>query len=84
MPPQKETSLKPPPFLEVLVPRKDRERSYICLLGVSILPLSEIVSIGFWNCSGIVVFLLFFFIIKFRLFLNVLEESLQKKQTNKY
>jgi len=40
------TSLTPPPFIEVSVPRES-ERSCICVLGVSILPLSTILIFGF-------------------------------------
>jgi len=41
------TSLAPPHFIEVLVPRQESELSCVCVLGVSSLSLSMIVAIGF-------------------------------------
>ena len=63
--------LTPPLVIEVPVPGQESERSYICMLGVSILPLSVILELFgqcgifgivrtmwyFWNCSDNVVFL---------------------------
>ena len=52
------TSLTLPLFIEVSVPRQESERSCVCVLGASILPLSMIYfSIGFLKCSDSVVFL---------------------------
>jgi hypothetical protein len=53
-------NLTPPLFTERSVPRQESERSCICVLGVSILPLSIIFPIGFWKCSdsGILYFIL--------------------------
>jgi hypothetical protein len=57
------TSLTPPLFIEVSVPRDESERSCICVLGVSILLLFlRFFSIGFLNCSFGVVFFVFHFI----------------------
>jgi len=43
------TSLTPPSFIEVPVPSQESERSYmyICVLGLSILPLSMIIRLDF-------------------------------------
>ena len=43
------TSLTPQLFIEVLVPNQESERSCICVLGVSILPLSIIFLLDFRN-----------------------------------
>ena len=57
-------SLIPPLFIEVPVPRQEGVRSCICVLRVSILPLSAILIRilelfqqcgSFWNCSNSVV-----------------------------
>jgi hypothetical protein len=45
----------------VPVPIQENEKSCICVLGVSILPLSMIFFIRFWKCSEIVVFFVFSF-----------------------
>ena len=47
------------------------KRSCIYVKGVSVLPLSTIlISIGFWNCSDGVVFIVFHFITTFNNFFN--------------
>ena len=51
------TSLTLPLFIEVSVPSQESEWSCICVLGVSIWPLSMILSIECWNCSDSVVVL---------------------------
>ena len=67
------TSLAPPPFIEVPVPRQECEQSCICTLWVSILPLSTILLLDFgtvptvwyycfsrfWNCTDSLVLLFF-------------------------
>ena len=52
---------KTPPlvFIEVSVPRHESEWSCIFALGVSILLLFKIFSVGFWNCFDSVVFFVF-------------------------
>ena len=55
------TSLTPPLFTKVRVPRQESDRSCICVLGVFILPLFCNFDIWFWNCSESVVFLMFLF-----------------------
>ena len=57
------TSLTSPLYTDVRVPSKYSTRSYICVLGVSILPLSTIFPNEFGNCSDIVVNLLFFIVL---------------------
>jgi hypothetical protein len=55
------TSLTLPLFMEVPVPIQEHERSCICVLGVSILPLSTILIFDFCNRSeSVVCFLLHF------------------------
>ena len=51
-----ETSLTPSLFIEVSVPSPVSEWSYICVLGVWILPLLYDFSILFWNCTYSVIF----------------------------
>ena len=51
------SSLISPFFLEVSVPSQESEWSCIYVLGVSIWPLSMILSIECWNCSDSVVVL---------------------------
>ena len=46
-------------FIEVPVPRHESEWSCIFVLGVSILPLFKIFSVGFWKCFDSVVFFVF-------------------------
>jgi len=55
-------NLTPPLFIEVPVPSQESERLCICVLAVSILPLSSIVFIDFWKCSDSVVFFVLHFI----------------------
>ena len=57
------TSLIPPLFIEVLVLSQKSKRSCICVLWVSILPLSTIFGLdsGFWNCSESTVYFVFHF-----------------------
>ena len=51
------TSLTPPPlYNEVHVPSQESNRSCICALGISILTISTICFIEFWNCSDSVVY----------------------------
>ena len=50
------------------LPIKESQRLCICLLGISILYLS----IGFWNCSDNVVFVVFHFIINYTTKINQL------------
>jgi len=48
--------------MEVPVPSKESEWSCICVIGVSVVPLSTIlISIRCWNCSDSVVFFVFSF-----------------------
>jgi hypothetical protein len=47
----KTNSLTPSLFIEVPVPSQQSEWSCICVLGVAILPLSKICSIGNRKCS---------------------------------
>jgi hypothetical protein len=42
------TSLIPPPYFKVPVPSQESERSCICMLGISILPLSVILEHPSW------------------------------------
>ena len=53
------TSLTPPLFIEVSVPSQESEWSYICVLRVSILPLSTIVLLGCGTVPTAVFFVLF-------------------------
>jgi len=64
------TSLTPPPFIEVSVPSRKSVSSCICVLGVSSLLLSTIIFIGFRNCyiSLVVLFLFLFFVFLFFFF----------------
>ena len=55
------TSLKPPLFMELLVPRYDSERSCICVLEVSILPLSTILIFDFGNVPTVWYFCISFY-----------------------
>ena len=48
----------PPHFIEVSVPNQGSERTWIYVLGVSIVPL-----VGIWNCSECVVFFLIFILL---------------------
>ena len=64
-------SLTPPLFIEVPVPIQEHERSCICVLGVSIFPLSMILIFDFLNWSDSVIFFVlkghnFFFAILFQ------------------
>jgi hypothetical protein len=51
-------------FIVVLVSSQKSKRSCICVFGKSILPISRIFSVGFWNCSDNVVNFLYHFIRK--------------------
>jgi len=63
--------LTPPLFSEVPAPNMEGEQSCICVLGVSILPMSLYdFSIRFWNCYDSVVFFVFHFISTLYLILN--------------
>ena len=55
------TSLTSSPFTEVPVLSQESERSCICVLGISNLPISAIFLLNFWNFSDSVIF--FFFIL---------------------
>ena len=48
--------ISPATFIEVHVPSQISERSCMCVLGESILPLSAILIFEVWNCSISVVF----------------------------
>ena len=50
------TSLIRPFFIKVSVPSQENERSFKCLLGVSILPIFLRFLIVLWNCSISLVF----------------------------
>ena len=56
------TSLAPPPFIEVPVPRQECERACICTLWVSILPLSTILILDFGTVPTVWYYLVFHFI----------------------
>ena len=58
-----ETSITPPLFIEVPVPSKESERPYICVLGVSILPISTILIFDFGNVPTDNVVIFFFILI---------------------
>ena len=49
------TNLTPPRFIEIPVRSHKNRRWCICVLEVSILPLSMVFLFGFWNCSNSVV-----------------------------
>ena len=49
-------------LIEVPVRSQERERSCICCVGVSILPLFYDFFVGCWNCSDRLVFFVLFFI----------------------
>jgi len=53
------TSLTLPLFIEVPVPSQESERSCICVLGVSILPLSTILILELFRQCGILCFSFF-------------------------
>jgi len=53
------TSITLPLFIEVPVPSQESERSCICVLGVSILPLSTILLLDFRTVPTVLYFLLF-------------------------
>ena len=55
------TNLTLPLCIKVPVPSQESEQSCICVLGLSILPLSTIRIFDFWSCSDSVVFLCFSF-----------------------
>jgi len=58
-------------YIIVPVTSQESKRSCICVIGVSVLPLSTIlISIGFWNCSDGVVVIVFHFITTFNNFFN--------------
>ena len=50
------TSLTPSLFTEVPVLSQESERSCICVLGISNLPISTIFLLNFWNFSDSVIF----------------------------
>ena len=67
------TSLIPPHLIKMAVSSRERERSCICVLEVSILPLSSDFSIGFWNCFDNVEFcFVLFFICLLFIFLSLI------------
>ena len=51
-----QTRLTPPPLIEVPVPSQERDRSFICVLGVPILPTFMILIFDF----GLLVFVFHF------------------------
>jgi hypothetical protein len=57
----KTSLIMPPLFIEVPVPSKESERSYICVLGVLTLPLSTVCQLDF----GIVTTMLYISLILF-------------------
>ena len=72
------TSLIPPRLIKMPVSSQERERSCICVLEVSILPLSSDFSIGFWNCFDSVefCFVLFFICLLCIFFLSLFSLTL--------
>ena len=52
------TSLTPPLFIEVSVPSNESKRSCICVLEVSILPLSKILIFDFGIIPSVVFFVI--------------------------
>ena len=57
------TGLTPPLFIKVSVPIQESERSCICVLGESVLPLSTIFLLDFGNISTVWDFLFVFHLI---------------------
>ena len=56
------TSLMPPLFIEVPVPGPLSETvMHLCIMGIDVASFLDC-SIGFWNCSDSVVFLVFHFV----------------------
>ena len=76
------TSLTLPHFIEVPVPSQESEQSYICVLGVSIFPLSTILIFDF----GIVpkVWYFMFFTLLLRIALYPMENVLKKFFLRRY
>ena len=59
------TSLTPSLFTEVPVLSQESERSCICVLGISNLPISTIFLLNFWNFSDSVIFFFpFYYVVK--------------------
>jgi hypothetical protein len=58
------TSLTLSLFTEVPVLRQESERSCICVLVISNLPISTIFLLNFWNFSDSVIFCFHFIIVK--------------------
>ena len=74
------TSLTPSLFTEVSVLSQENERSYICVLGISNLPISTIFLLNFWNFSDSVIFFFNFIIgCEKRIMMMYRQQSLQKK-----
>ena len=55
------TSLAPSLFTEVPVLSKESERSCICVLGISNLPISTIFLLNFWNFFDSMIFFFSFY-----------------------
>ena len=74
------TSLTPSLFTEVPVLSQESERSCICVLGISNLPISTIFLLNFWNFSDDVI-LIFHFIIdcEKRIIMMNLQQGLHEK-----
>jgi hypothetical protein len=73
------TSLIRPLFIEVSVSSQENEQSSICMLRVSILPLSTMFLLDFWNCSdGVVFFILHFILILWLYWLSFLAHLTQR------
>ena len=73
------TSLTPSLFTEVPVLSQESERSCICVLGISNLPISTIFLLNFWNFSDIVIFFFHFINVKRRIMMMYRHQGLQKK-----
>ena len=74
------TSLTPSLFTEVPVLSQESERSCICVLGISNLPISTMFVLNFWNFSDSVIFLLNFIIgCEKRIMMMYRQQGLQNK-----
>ena len=75
------TSLTPSLFTEVPVLSLESERSCICVLGISNLPISTIFLLNFWNFSHSVILFFFHFITgcEKRIMMMYRQQGLQKK-----
>jgi hypothetical protein len=74
------TSLTPSLFTEVPVLSQESERSCICVLGISNLPISTIFLLNFWNFSDSVIFFSHLIIgCENRIMMMYRQQGLQKK-----